>query len=235
MKIAIIGAMEEEILLLQSQLDGAQSIKVNHLNIHHGFVGNDSGGKHEIFLVQSGIGKVASALATTILIHKYSADLLINTGSAGGFDPDLSIGDIVIATSLMYHDVDVSHFGYERGQVPSMPKEYLTDEHASEVARQCASKLEGIQTRSGLICSGDSFIGSDEAAQDIRSAFEQMKAVEMEGASIAQACFMLETPCVVIRSLSDIAGKTSTVSFESYLEKAAKNSANLVLETIKAL
>jgi adenosylhomocysteine nucleosidase len=230
MKIVIIGAMEEEIALLKNKLLGCKTQQISHLEVFTGLIN-----QHEILLVQSGIGKVASALAASILIHKFEPDLVINTGSAGGFDPDLNIGDIVIADALMYHDVDVSHFGYERGQVPAMPKQYVADSHASAVAFEAAQSLDNIQVKTGLICSGDSFIGSDEAAADIRSAFESMKAVEMEGASIAQCCYMMSTPCVVIRSLSDIAGKTSTVSFESYLEKAAKHSAMLVLGMLDRL
>lgn len=230
MKIAIIGAMEEEIALLQEQLNTSQKLNISHLDVFVGTLG-----KHEVFLVQSGIGKVASALAASLLIHQFSPDLVINTGSAGGFDPELNIGDIVIADALMYHDVDVSHFGYERGQVPSMPKHYVADSTARSAAYEAAQQLQDIRVEIGLICSGDSFIGSDEAAAEIRNAFPNMKAVEMEGASIAQACHMMNTPCVVIRSLSDIAGKTSTVSFESYLEQAAKHSAMLVIGMIERL
>lgn len=224
MKIAIIGAMQEEITLLQEQLKERTKLSVFHLEVFKGKLAN-----HQVFLVQSGIGKVASALATSLLIQQFSPDLVINTGSAGGFDPELNIGDIVIADSLMYHDVDVSHFGYERGQVPSMPKHYVADSNASAIAYNAAQQLEKIQVRTGLICSGDSFVGSDEAAEDIQAAFPNAKAVEMEGASIAQVCHMMDTPVVVIRSLSDIAGKTSTVSFETYLATAAKHSAMLVM------
>ncbi|MBT1452498.1 5'-methylthioadenosine/adenosylhomocysteine nucleosidase [Glaciecola sp. XM2] len=230
MKIAIIGAMEEEITLLKSHISNCQNSSISHLEVFHGSIF-----EHEIYLVQSGIGKVASALATSLLIHQFSPDLVINTGSAGGFDPDLNIGDIVIADALMYHDVDVRHFGYEYGQVPAMPKQYVADSHASAIAFSAANSLDNLQVKTGLICSGDSFIGSDEAAAKIREIFPQMKAVEMEGASIAQTCHMMDTPCVVIRSLSDIAGKTSTVSFEQYLEKAAKNSALLVHRTLEGL
>ncbi|MFC4702038.1 5'-methylthioadenosine/adenosylhomocysteine nucleosidase [Glaciecola siphonariae] len=230
MKIAIIGAMEEEVQLIKDKLQDGKTISVSHLETHVGHIRN-----HEIFLVQSGIGKVASALAASLLIHQFNPDLVINTGSAGGFDPDLNIGDIVIADSLMYHDVDVSHFGYAPGQVPAMPKQYVADAYASGVAMEAAKTLSNIKVKTGLICSGDSFIGSDEAAAKIREAFPAMKAVEMEGASIAQTCHMMDTSCVVVRSLSDIAGKTSTVSFETYLEKAAKHSAMLILGMLDRL
>ena len=101
--------------------------------------------------------------------------------------------------------------------------------------RQRASKTTAIQSTSGLICTGDSFIGTDEAVEALRESFPDMKAVEMEGAAIAQTCHMLDVPFLVIRSLSDIAGKTSTVSFKEYLDTAAKHSAQLVMAMIKAL
>ncbi|NCT48112.1 MAG: 5'-methylthioadenosine/S-adenosylhomocysteine nucleosidase, partial [Paraglaciecola sp.] len=95
--------------------------------------------------------------------------------------------------------------------------------------------LPDIGFETGLICSGDAFIGSDEAAAKIRSDFPSVSAVEMEGVAIAQTCFLLKRPFLVIRSLSDIAGKTSTVSFQTYLETAAVNSAKLVMQTIQHL
>jgi adenosylhomocysteine nucleosidase len=94
---------------------------------------------------------------------------------------------------------------------------------------------KNVQVQQGLICTGDAFIGSDEAADTIRQNFPSVCAVEMEGVAIAQSCHLLGTPFLVIRSLSDIAGKTSTVSFEAYLDQAAKNSATLVLKTITKL
>lgn len=230
MKIVIIGAMEEEITLLQANIESLQTTKLSHLSV---FTGKING--HDIVLVQCGIGKVASAAATALLIQAYAPDAVINTGSAGGFDPDLNIGDIVIATKLLHHDVDVTHFGYELGQVPQMPHYYESDAKLVKVAQNAIANLRNVNVKSGLVCSGDSFIGSDEAANHIKTTFADMKAVEMEGAAIAQVCHLMHTPFVVIRSLSDIAGKTSTVSFEAYLEIAAKNSASLVIDMIGQL
>lgn len=230
MNIVIIGAMEEEITLLKAQISDLSTQQVAHLSV---FCGNI--GPHQIQLVQCGIGKVASAAATALLIQVFSPDAVINTGSAGGFDPELEIGDVVIATELLHHDVNVTHFGYELGQVPQMPHYYKSDDKLISLAQTAISKLDGVKVKSGLVCSGDSFIGSDEAAQQIKALFPNMKAVEMEGAAIGQVCHLMNTPFVVIRSLSDIAGKTSTMSFDAYLDIAAKNSASLVLDMIKQL
>jgi adenosylhomocysteine nucleosidase len=192
-------------------------------------------GAVEVCLVKCGIGKVAAAVSTVSVINHFSPDYVINTGSAGGFTPHLNIGDIVIGTSLRHHDADLTHFGYELGQNAGMPAEFCSDESLIESATQAISQLNDIQVEKGLICTGDSFVGSDEAAAVIRKNFPNVCAVEMEGVAIAQTCHLLSTPFLVIRSLSDIAGKTSTVSFETYLQQAAKNSAQLVMQTISEL
>ncbi|MFC3123278.1 5'-methylthioadenosine/adenosylhomocysteine nucleosidase [Agaribacter flavus] len=230
MKIAIIGAMQEEVEKLKSALINQQQIKHNYLEV---FTGNLS--HHEIFLVQSGIGKVAAAVATSILIQSFKPDLVINTGSAGGFDPDLNIGDIVVADSLAHHDANVTSFGYELGQLPAMPSQFVADANFSRVAFDAAKNLKDVTVKTGLICSGDQFVCDDKTASKIQENFPSMKAVEMESAAIAQCCHMMDTPFVIIRSLSDIAGKTSTISFEQYLVTAAENSARLVLSMIDAI
>ncbi|MDT0596006.1 5'-methylthioadenosine/adenosylhomocysteine nucleosidase [Glaciecola petra] len=230
MNILILGAMEEEITLLKEKMLNLRSENVAYLHVYRG---NISG--HEISLVQCGIGKVASAAATALLIQALSPDYVINTGSAGGFDPELDIGDVVIATELLHHDVNVTHFGYELGQVPQMPLHYKSDKTLVQLALDAIGQLTNVKVTSGLVCSGDSFVGSDEAAQKIRDDFVDMKAVEMEGAAIAQVCHLMNTPFVVIRSLSDIAGKTSSMSFDAYLVVAAKNSAEMTLLMLKNL
>ena len=230
MKIAILGAMDEEITLIQASLLDCQEHQFNHLTVYTGKLGEIA-----IALVKCGIGKVAAAVATSAVILHFAPDFVINTGSAGGFSTHLNIGDIVIATHLCHHDADLTNFGYELGQNAGMPAQFECDKNMLEKATNAASNLKGVQVQQGLICSGDSFVGSDEAAEVIRSNFPDVCAVEMEGVAIAQSCHLLGTPFLVIRSLSDIAGKTSTVSFETYLQQAAKNSATLVMQTIAQL
>ena len=227
MKIVIIGAMEQEITLIKAQIKDCETLTLAHLSLFTGTIDNN-----EICLVQCGIGKVASAAATALLIQSFAPDAVINTGSAGGFDPQLNIGDVVIASQLLHHDVDVTHFGYDLGQVPQMPVYYESDASLVLLAQKAIARLPDIQVKTGLVCSGDSFVGSDEAANKIKANFPTMAAVEMEGAAIGQVCHLMKIPFVVIRSLSDIAGKTSTISFETYLETAAKNSARLVLDIV---
>lgn len=228
MKIVIIGAMEQEIALIKAQIHGCETQQISFLTVYTGTIADNW-----VCLVQCGIGKVASAAATALVIQAFTPDAVINTGSAGGFDPELNIGDVVIATQLLYHDVDVTHFGYALGQVPKMPAYYESDSNLIKLAQNAIAELPDVKVKTGLVCSGDSFVGSDEAADLIKTNFPTMAAVEMEGASIGQVCHQMNTPFVVIRSLSDIAGKSSTVSFDAYLEVAAKNSARLVLDMVK--
>ncbi|MDC8832550.1 5'-methylthioadenosine/adenosylhomocysteine nucleosidase [Alteromonas gilva] len=230
MKIGILGAMDQEIALLKESLSDMSTEQRGHLTFY-------SGALHgvDVVVVKCGIGKVAAAVASTMLINHYAPDYVVNTGSAGGFDKRLNIGDLVIGDTIAHHDVDITHFGYEPGQVAGMPAVYQCDESLINAAETAANNALHVVTKRGLICTGDSFIGSDDAAAKLREQFPSMSAVEMEGAAIAQTCFMLSTPCLVIRSLSDIAGKTSTVSFTAYLEKAAKNSAELVINMIAQL
>ena len=230
MKIGILGAMDQEVALLQASLDNPEVVEWKHLTFYTGSLHGV-----EVVVVKCGIGKVAAAVATTALVDRFAPDYVVNTGSAGGFDTDLNIGDLVIATSVLHHDIDITHFGYTLGQAAGMPATYESDETLILAAEQAAEQSLDVTTKRGLICTGDSFIGSDDAAARLREAFPTMAAVEMEGAAIAQTCFMLSTPFLVIRSLSDIAGKTSTVSFQSYLEKAAKHSAELVMQMIAVL
>ncbi|MFT4746890.1 MAG: adenosylhomocysteine nucleosidase [Congregibacter sp.] len=230
MKVAILGAMDEEITLIRASLENCREQHFNHLTAYIGKLG-----EVEVALVKCGIGKVAASVSTSVVIHHFAPDFVINTGSAGGFSRQLNIGDIVIATELRHHDADLTHFGYEFGQTAGMPAYFETDKNLLEHADQAAANLQDVQVQQGLICTGDSFVGSDEAAAVIRQNFPSVCAVEMEGVAIAQSCYLLGTPFLVIRSLSDIAGKTSTVSFETYLDQAAKNSATLVMQTIARL
>ncbi|WP_166423413.1 5'-methylthioadenosine/adenosylhomocysteine nucleosidase [Paraglaciecola sp. 20A4] len=230
MKIAILGAMDEEITLLKQSISDLIEHNHAHLTLYSGQLNGI-----DVVLVKCGIGKVAAAVATTIIVDKFSPDYVVNTGSAGGFDQALSIGDIVIASEVVHHDADLTHFGYALGQCAGMPETFVCDPILINAAEKAALSLGQVKTKSGLICTGDAFIGSDEAAAKLLAGFPTIAAAEMEGVAIGQTCHLLEVPFLVIRSLSDIAGKASTVSFQTYLEQAAKHSALLVIEMISEL
>jgi|TARA_R110001632_G_scaffold28706_1_gene76428 adenosylhomocysteine nucleosidase len=230
MNVGIIGAMEPEVKILREAMQNPQILTKAGFTFYTGELAGNT-----VTLVQSGIGKVASTIATTLLIDNFKPDCIINTGSAGGFDPSLSVGDVVISSEVRHHDVDVTAFGYEIGQVPQMPAGFAAHPKLVEAAQQTIEQISDVKTLVGLICTGDTFMCDPIRIDKARSDFPTMLAVEMEGASIAQTCFTLNTPFVVIRSMSDIAGKESPQSFEEYLETASINSSKMVVALLEKL
>jgi adenosylhomocysteine nucleosidase len=235
MKAGIIGAMEPEVAILKETLTDASQTEHGGYTFYEGKINND-----EVVIVQSGIGKVAAALATAILIDRFAVDYVVNTGSAGGFDSSLKVGDIVVSSEIRYHDVDLTAFGYEVGQLPAnpaafSPNAYLVAAASKGIEQLNQGKEQHIKAVLGLITTGDTFMTKEEDVARARANFPTMAAVEMEGAAIAQACLQLNTPFVVIRSLSDIAGKESPHTFEEYLQTAAVNSSQLVLNMLEQL
>lgn len=230
MKIAIIGAMEQEVAILKDNIENLETTKIANYEYYSGKLqGTD------VVLVQSGIGKVASTVATTLLINNFNPDYVINTGSAGGFDPDLKVGDIAVGNELVHHDVDVTAFNYEFGQVPNMPARFKADDKLVETVTGLIDDMTDITCKVGLIATGDSFMCDPQRIEATRQQFPDMLAVEMEGAAIAQACYQMNTPFLVIRSLSDIAGQESPMSFDQYLEVASKNSSALLMKLLEKL
>lgn len=230
MKIAIIGAMEEEVALLRKKISNQEQQIIAGCEFT---TGNMDGA--EVILLRSGIGKVNAAMSTTILLDRFKPDYVINTGSAGGFHPDLNVGDIIISSEVRHHDVDVTAFGYEYGQVPQLPAAFEANSELVEIAEAAATEIGSVQVVKGLIATGDSFMNDPKRVEAIRDKFLNLQAVEMEAAAIAQVSYQFGIPFVIIRSLSDIAGKESDVSFEQYLEKAALHSASLVMKIVEKL
>lgn len=230
MKIAIIGAMEEEVVLLRNNIEQQKKEAVAGCEFTFGKMRGA-----DVILLRSGIGKVNAAMSTTILLEKYKPDCIINTGSAGGFNPALNVGDAVISTEVRHHDVDVTAFGYEYGQVPQLPAAFLADEKLIAAAVAAADQIDEFQVEKGLIVTGDSFMEDPVRVEFVRTKFSNLQAVEMEAAAIAQVAHRFEVPFVIIRSLSDIAGKESEVSFDQFIDKAAHNSATLVMNMVSSL
>jgi adenosylhomocysteine nucleosidase len=230
MKAGIIGAMEPEVAILKKQLTNASIVEFAGFSFSQGQLNGS-----DVIIVQSGIGKVAAAIATAMLIEHFKPDYIVNTGSAGGFDPSLKVGDIVVSSEVRYHDVDLTAFGYEIGQLPANPPAYTPHPVLIEAAKTGISQLKDIQTLVGLITTGDTFMTKAEDIAKARANFPTMAAVEMEGAAIAHTCHQLNVPFVIIRSLSDIAGKESPTSFDEYLETASVNSSTLVVNMLDAL
>ncbi len=230
LRIALIGAMDQEIELIKSAMT---DVTLFNQAGYEFFQGQLQGA--DVVLLKSGIGKVNAAIGTTILLHQFEPDCVINTGSAGGFDPTLAVGDVVISDRVIHHDADLTIFGYQPGQLPGMPPAFIPDADLSDIAERCISQFEGIHTVHGLIATGDSFMNAPEKVAATRATFPEIKAVEMEAAAIAQVCHRFDIPFIIIRSLSDIAGKESNISFKEFLETAATNSANMVCAIVREI
>ncbi|MDR1374892.1 MAG: 5'-methylthioadenosine/adenosylhomocysteine nucleosidase [Treponema sp.] len=233
----IIGAMEEEVILLRSAMTGVRVETIGGFTFTVGRLE-----QKPAVLLRCGIGKVNAAVGCALLIHNYRPALVINTGSAGGIDPSLRIGDAVIAEGLMYHDVDVTGFDYKPGQVPGQPAVFSVPEDLIRRTEQAVNELkrEGLLPKDfnhirGLVGSGDVFMHQDDRIEATRRLFPEIRAVEMEGAAIAHTCLLLGAPALIIRSISDVAGKESPGAFEAFLPVASKHSARIVSRIVKAL
>ncbi|GAA0483046.1 5'-methylthioadenosine/S-adenosylhomocysteine nucleosidase [Salinibacillus aidingensis] len=222
--------MDEEIELLKSRMTVEHEEKIAGSLFYKGTLEG-----HGVVLLKSGIGKVNAAMSATILLERYQPDYVINTGSAGGFAEALDVGDLVISDRIVHHDVDVTAFNYEYGQVPQMPASFKADETLISLAVNAVSNLQDVESVRGLIATGDSFMDKPERVEFVRRQFPEIQASEMEAAAIAQVCYQYGTPFVIIRALSDIAGKESSVSFDQFLDKAAKNAATLIMSMLNKL
>ncbi|MDF7636820.1 5'-methylthioadenosine/adenosylhomocysteine nucleosidase [Leuconostocaceae bacterium ESL0958] len=217
MKIGIITPMAEEKQALMDAIEGATDYHYTDLTVT---VGQYAG--HDIYLAESGIGKVAAATATTMLIQVFHVDQVINTGSAGGIDPDLKIGDSVIASELTYFDADTTVFGNAYGQLPNQPARFESD----PVLVKQFHELTGART--GLIVTGDSFV-QEVLRQHIVRHFPETLVAEMEGAAVAQVANRFQVPFIVLRGVSDQANGESNVDFDIYVAEAGRASAKLLL------
>lgn len=229
MTLGIIAAMEQEINQLVTQLSDVKTYEKANQVFYEGRLYDK-----DVILVKSGIGKVNASIAATLLINEFKVNAIINTGSAGGIQPGLAVGDLVLSTELSYNDVDARTFGYVFGQVPQMPASYLADEQLADQFAQAAKKNEWSIQR-GLIVTGDSFISSQDQLNGIKEAFPQALVTEMEGAAIAQTCYQFKVPFLVIRAVSDSADEEAGMSFDEFIELAGKQSAQTVLTFIQSL
>ena len=219
MKIGIIGAMDIEIQLLKEHLINIKETKISNFSFYEGKIQN-----HEVIVLLSGIGKVSASVGTALLINTFSPDLVINTGTAGGLRTS-SVYDLILATEVSYYDVDVTAFGYQLGQQAQMPPVFLPDQKWLEIARQNCIKFTKQL----------SFISNPEKKHWIEEKFPNALAVEMEAAAIAQTCYLMNTPFLVLRAISDSAGEGNTISYEAFVEQAGSLSAKMNINLIESL
>ena len=235
MKIGIIGAMEQEVAILKAAITDMNEVNKGGCTFFSGQLNGV-----DVVLLQSGIGKVAAAVGTSILLSEYQPDVVINSGSAGGFDSSLNLGDVVISTEVRHHDADVTAFGYDIGQMAGQPAAFKADEKLMAVAEKALAQIslsegKNVHAVRGLICTGDAFVCTPERQEFIRKHFPSVIAVEMEASAIAQVCHQFQVPFVVVRAISDVADKESPMSFEEFLPLAAQSSSDMVLKMVELL
>ncbi len=228
-RYGIITAMKEEMVEIENKMDTVEEIQIYDLEFLKGTISNS-----EIILVESGVGKVNSARTTQILIDKFDVDLIINVGSAATASDKLDIGDIVIGKKLVQHDFDITAFGHPKGFISNVGQYLESDTNLIEKMKTIIKEVENKEFKIviGTIASGDIFCTEIGMKNKIKTKFDA-DAIEMEGASIAQVCKLDNVPFVVIRGISDKPNGNNEITFEQYLEKASKRSANIVEEFIK--
>jgi adenosylhomocysteine nucleosidase len=226
-KIGIIGAMAEEIELLHEHVNIASQVTKAGITYYEGNLHGKS-----VIYCKSGVGKVNAAVCTQILID-LGADCVLFTGVAGAVDPQLNIGDIVVSTSCVQHDMDCSPLGFARGTIPFHPRsEFPADEILIGLASAASERLFSGSSLKGKVLSGDQFIASRETVKLLHETL-QGACAEMEGASVAQVCDMNETPFVIIRSMSDKADGSAHVNFSEFTVTAANNSYQIIDDIVQ--
>ena len=225
--IGIIGAMEIEVLPLMEMMENSVEKSISGIK----YVSGEISGKRVVCAV-CGVGKVFAAVCAQTMILEYSPEVIVNTGVAGTLTDELHIGEIALSDSLVQHDMDISELGYEPGYVCDLGRIYIpADSRAVSVMADCIER-EGIRYKRGVIASGDQFIGNGERKNYIKNTFSAV-ACEMEGAGIAQVCFMGGVPFCVIRAISDEANGAAAADYPAFAKKAAEKSVKITVDFIK--
>lgn len=229
--IGLIGAMDEEIEWLLQAAQPIEQVDVAGLRYYKSTLH----GKH-IVICKSGVGKVNAAITTQVLIDRFHVTKVIFTGVAGAVDPELDIGDIVISTACMHHDMDATALGFAPGVIPFQEtSQFVADSSLVGLAERICEQLVPNHYCKGIVLSGDQFVANREKVRQLHSTFVGSVCTEMEGAAVAQACFINGIPFVVIRSLSDKADGTANVNFAAFMVEAARRSYQIVNSMVKEI
>ncbi len=223
--LGIIGAMDEEVLEIKHALADVSVETAAGMEFYCGKVNNK-----EVVVVRSGIGKVNAAICSQILVDKFGVDAIVNTGIAGSLRAEINIGDIVLSSDSVQHDMDATGFGYAAGQIPRMDTfAFPADERLLNLAKECCSQVNpDIQTFVGRVVSGDQFISDKEKKQWLIDKFGG-SCTEMEGAAIAQVCYLNHIGCLIIRAISDKADDSANMDYQEFEAKAIEHSVKLLL------
>ena len=227
-KLAIMGAMEEEIEPLLAHFENVNVVEfANNKYYEVSYNGLD------IVIAYSKIGKVFASLTATTMIEKFGCDTLLFSGVAGGINPSLKIGDLIIANKLCQHDLDITAFGHPHGYVPGGDIFVESSKELNDIAKKVADK-NGLKVIEGTIATGDQFVHSVERKNFIETTFNA-DALEMEGASVAVVCDALNVPFFILRAISDTADMDAGFDFDEFLKSSAKNSADYLIKIVDEL
>lgn len=227
-KIAIMGAMPEEIAPLLEKLDHVTTTVYAANTYYEGTYKSK-----EVVVAYSKIGKVFATLTATIMIEKFGCDLLLFSGVAGAISDELKIGDMIIADGLCQHDLDITIFGHPHGYVPEGEVCIATDINLRNIAKEVADQKE-LTLKEGVIATGDQFVANPERKAWIGETF-QADALEMEGAAVAVACSSLNVPFFIMRAISDSADMDAGFDFDKFVESSAKISADFVISMVEKI
>ena len=226
--LGIIGAMDEEVAKLKEHMKDVTVTTKASMDFYKGTLNNK-----EVVIVRSGIGKVNASICTQILIDDFHIDAVINTGIAGSLRNEINIGDIVLSTDTVEHDMEATAFGYPVGQIPRMDTfSFEADKHLIALAKNCCEKVNPeVTVFTGRVVSGDQFISNKEKKNWLLETFDGY-CTEMEGASIAHCAYLNNIPFLIIRAISDKADDSAQMDYPTFEALAIERSVKLMLEMV---
>lgn len=225
MRIGIIVAMDKELSLLLPMLEGHETKEGLGFYFHVGTIG-----RHEVVIMECGIGKVNAAISTMTLLESQKPDLVINTGVAGGADKSVNVMDVVVADAIAYHDVWCGP-GTDYGQAAGMPLYFSPDARITGLLSYSGA------IKKGLICSGDKFIDKMGSVDKIKKHFPEALAVDMESAAIAHVCHKMGVPMFCMRIISDSPGASHNNSqqYEDFWSEAPEQTFEIVRQLLESI
>ena len=229
--LGIIGAMDEEVAKIKEQMSDVKVMTKAAMDFYEGTLGGKP-----VVVVRSGIGKVNAAMCTQILVDIYGVDAVINTGIAGSLNAQIDIGDIVLSTDTLEHDMDAVAFGYPLGQIPRMDTlAFKADDKLRAIAKKvCEEVVPEVSVFEGRVVSGDQFVSDKGKKEWLVENFDGY-CTEMEGAAIAHAAYLNEIPFLIIRAISDKADDSASMDYPTFEAQAIEHSVTLLLELCKRI
>ena len=223
MKFGIIFAMNEELNAIKKYLKVEKTTKIYELEFIEGYINSNY-----CVVVECGIGKVNAARCTQVLIDNYDLDYVFNIGVAGGVDSTLAVGDIVVGERLVQHDFDITAFDHEKGYIPNLGSEFID---SSKYLIDLSKSLDNV-VKYGVIASGDIFCTEVKMSNKINNKFKAL-CVEMEGAAVAQVCYLCNVPFLIIRSISDVPNNKNNITFDEFLIDSSNKVAEYLVKMLE--